>query len=114
MSSYGAEVCLAEVIVEACLRDRYDQALHSLAACDKASHFELNDWRWRKEVAWARLLKRKADRTGAAEHARSALKLLGRGPQFSYHPDAALVEADAPTVKEMEQLTGGWLRVLRG
>jgi HEAT repeat protein len=111
---YGTEVCLAEAIVDGRLAHRYDRALRGLAEYDENHDFDLNDWRWRKEVAWARLLERKGDRAGAAKHARSALKLLGLGPQFYRHPDVGLVEAHATTVKEMEKLAGGWLRVLRG
>jgi hypothetical protein len=101
---HGTELLLAETLIAVDDGSQLDEASQLLDASER--HAVFGSEFWRIEVARARLLARAADRTRAADHARSALELLEPDkPAFPRHPTVGLIEADKATIKEMRRLS---------
>lgn len=101
---WGADLDLAELIVSRRESEAFDEAARLLDRAAK-SGLAFRSQRWRWHVTRARLAALTDDPTGAQEHARAALDLLGdERPDFPRHPDLGHISTDAATVQEVRDL----------
>lgn len=100
----GAGLDLAELIVG--MRDdaAFAEALGLLQrAAERGLAFKSQRWRWL--VTSARLAALTGDSASAAEHARTAIELLGvEAPDFSRHPTLGHIVTDEETVQELRRM----------
>jgi hypothetical protein len=101
----GTRLELAELIVNAGWRDRYQQAADLLSEYVESRGVMFPADRFRVLLTEARMAQRLGQKDIARRDAEAALELLAHNKSpLTRHPDAGLIEADPATFRELETL----------
>jgi tetratricopeptide (TPR) repeat protein len=101
----GTRLALAELIVEADWRDRYQQAADLLSEYVESRGLMFPADRFRVLLAEARMAQRLGQTDVARRDAEAALELLTHNKSpLPRHPDVGLIELDPATFRELETL----------